>query len=810
METEQLMKALVAGLSGYGKEITGQDTEPLFSGEKKPAEKDKEKPKDDDDGQKVADAVMESARAYADGAAGQTKAIEFDPFLPGEIDPPPQTPAPVPAPAEPPPMALAPEDGDQLREPPRSTAEGSDEYKRGSRDPYFDLGGPQYRDAEGAKHMMAQPPPPTIDVEPIPAHDEPVPFYPDAQPQGGAVPQQTTPQAAPQHQAPVMGLPAPQGAQPFPPTARPEGYGLGYGDFNLALPAGSPPPQAPAPMPAPQAPAPAQPARQVMDEPTQAWMQAAHKAITSMPGLQNFPPPPKDLGPVFVANHRAKQAALDSKIAAQRQANTAEQQKVADGLTLKRESANLLNEVGIEAEKIAADFDAQIEPELAEMRSMMQKIERAEIKDYWADKSIFRRVMAAVAMGLGAYGSNINGGPNHAAKIIEGEINRDYNRQKANIQRSIDLYKMRGTQVARLQAVYTKKMNLLNAATSARYKGIMAKVSDQMAAATTAGAKAKGDALLADLQIAKAKLDDEMVKPFVEISKHQQKKWIEKVLALWGKGAATKAASSGVLTAKQWMDANKARGLTPDGSMSAYDSVWHRTLWQNLQKRIPSRVKMTEADKKSIGYYIRMRESLKQIRRLKYKGATPKRLRDYLLDKGGLRLAANDREKAYFLAVRNYVTAVLRRDSGAAITDAEAEKYSRLYATEPGDGPETDRAKARMLQQDFEATKSAAGKAYDQWAFNAGLDTTAPDYTTGKFESVPWTKPDGATFLKKRLGASDDSPDWIMLDSEGRALMGLTDEQKVGIDYRSSIQNIGDSSYKVGGYNNYLNSFMEK
>lgn len=680
-------------------------------------------------------------------------------------------------------------------------------HERGSRDPYYQDPLPPYNEGLGvgpspediANGVLPQPDPTAYSR--LPANPDPQPFVPP-DPQAQVVPVQAlapvqqpaapVPQPAPAPQAPAAPLQLPAPAQDLQ-ARTPQQNKPSFLDF-----AGQEQPAPgtefePGPIP----------------EPTAHWMEQAHKAITSMPGFENFPPPPQDQGLALQGHYDRQISAIDNKIAAQRDINAANETKAAEGIALQRESANILNEAGIEANQIADAFDKEIEPELAAMRDMMRKIERTEIRDYWADKSGFRKVMSAIAMGLGAYASSVNGGPNHAANIIKHQIDSDYRRQKANLDKTIDAYKMRGANLQRVGAVYTRKMNLLNAATSARYKGIMAKVSEKMAAATTDEARAKGQMLLADLELAKAKVDEQMLKPFVEITKHQQKEWAKAVFSIWANKAKASTSRLGILTPKQWMDINKANGLTPDGSMSAFDSKWHRELWQNLQNKIPSRVKMTEGDKKMIGYYVRMRESLAQIKRLNYKGANPKSLKSYLMDQGQLRLASNDLEKAYFLAVRNYVTAVLRRDSGAAITEAEADKYGRLYSTEPGDGPETDRAKKRLLQKDFESTKTSAGKAYDQWAFNAGIGTTGIDFQSKTYAPVPWVMPEGAWFKAKRQGASDNLPEWVLMSADGQPLMGLSDDQKVGLEYRTNIKTIGDRSYgKAGGYNQYLQNLQ--
>jgi hypothetical protein len=65
-------------------------------------------------------------------------------------------------------------------------------------------------------------------------------------------------------------------------------------------------------------------------------------------------------------------------------------------------------------------------------------------------------------------------------------------------------------------------------------------------------------------------------------------------------------------------------------------------------------------------------------------------------------------------AERNFVNAVLRRESGAAISPSEFASAEQQYFPRPGDPPEVKAQKLANRLQAFEAIKTAAGGAYDQ------------------------------------------------------------------------------------------------
>lgn len=65
-------------------------------------------------------------------------------------------------------------------------------------------------------------------------------------------------------------------------------------------------------------------------------------------------------------------------------------------------------------------------------------------------------------------------------------------------------------------------------------------------------------------------------------------------------------------------------------------------------------------------------------------------------------------------AERNFVNAVLRKESGAAISPTEFKSAEAQYFPRPGDAPEVLHQKALNRKIVFETLKSSSGRAYDQ------------------------------------------------------------------------------------------------
>lgn len=97
-----------------------------------------------------------------------------------------------------------------------------------------------------------------------------------------------------------------------------------------------------------------------------------------------------------------------------------------DAGTARKEAIALAQETAKDEERRYSNTTQELEQELADKK----------IVDYWADKSMGNRLMAALAIGMGAYAASMNGGPNTALQIIQGQIERDVDRQKFEFEKA--------------------------------------------------------------------------------------------------------------------------------------------------------------------------------------------------------------------------------------------------------------------------------------------------------------------------------------------------------------------------------------
>ncbi len=74
--------------------------------------------------------------------------------------------------------------------------------------------------------------------------------------------------------------------------------------------------------------------------------------------------------------------------------------------------------------------------------------------------------------------------------------------------------------------------------------------------------------------------------------------------------------------------------------------------------------------------------------------------------------AQSSEYQKYKQAASNFITALLRQESGAAIGKAEFDRYDREYMPQPGDGPEVLAQKAEARRVAVEGMKKGAGPGY--------------------------------------------------------------------------------------------------
>lgn len=102
--------------------------------------------------------------------------------------------------------------------------------------------------------------------------------------------------------------------------------------------------------------------------------------------------------------------------------------------------------------------------------------------------------------------------------------------------------------------------------------------------------------------------------------------------------------------------------------------------------------------------------------------------------------ATNQDAKSYRTYMREWLAALLRKDTGAAVTDSEFDFYGQTYFPVPGDTPQQVEAKRQARARALNGVKAASQGAYDEWFGDverapAGAKKGAPP--PGDYEYIP-------------------------------------------------------------------------
>lgn len=150
------------------------------------------------------------------------------------------------------------------------------------------------------------------------------------------------------------------------------------------------------------------------------------------------------------------------------------------------------------------------------------------------------------------------------------------------------------------------------------------------------------------------------------------------------------------------------------GDEKVKDPSMRRKMSYNQATRLIDSAK--EGPKKAAGFASRIRDSIDGMDKLIDTGLDPQKAA--LINKalgtglmGNLNLSAAEQE--YMTHANDALYAILRPETGAAITDQEIIGYSRMYLPQPGDKPGTIKLKKQKMENQFKALRTNAGSVYE-------------------------------------------------------------------------------------------------
>lgn len=218
---------------------------------------------------------------------------------------------------------------------------------------------------------------------------------------------------------------------------------------NQLQSAQTPPAQTTQPGPVAPAPDPQfQFAPQVLVPTTKTQTQTTEKSVVMPPAYGQAQQELDALQPAKQKNleeaARIGQAAADLEIEAIQAKRAAEEQNAI-------RQAELAKKREEEFSKVDADLQAKADA-----------ISKHEIKDYFANKSTFSKIMLGIATGVGQYSSSQTGGPNNAMIIIQNAIDNDFRQQKAVLDKMKMEYDISKGQRGLTQEKYDRAVSDLN------------------------------------------------------------------------------------------------------------------------------------------------------------------------------------------------------------------------------------------------------------------------------------------------------------------------------------------------------------
>ena len=252
-----------------------------------------------------------------------------------------------------------------------------------------------------------------------------------------------------------------------------------YPEAQAPAPPVAPEPMAPAPMPAPEAPRFAP----VETSETQTTTRSTQMTPEERKLMQD-----RDV----VAQQQIATAQKSAEIAkAQAQIEVQKQNEIS-AMAAKREEA-----IGA----LMAQADEDLAAKTQEREAEYTKFKEMEFKDYWEEKSTGSKIIAAIAVGLGQLGAGMQGrAGNTALDIINKQMDMDFARQKAAIDKQQTQYGMAKEGEALASSSYAKQLQNLQLKEAAAYETVAAKYASMLAAQGVPAAQIQADANVQTLQ----------------------------------------------------------------------------------------------------------------------------------------------------------------------------------------------------------------------------------------------------------------------------------------------------------------------
>jgi len=127
---------------------------------------------------------------------------------------------------------------------------------------------------------------------------------------------------------------------------------------------------------------------------------------------------------------RQAQQELQDSIEADRQAQQnllqIDQEKAAEAANINQEARRIETEFGAKEQELRNQGQEEIQSQLDEIDNKVEEFSNRKYEGYWNNKSTGTKILGAISLALGAYGSSLGGGPNTALTIINKAMDDDF------------------------------------------------------------------------------------------------------------------------------------------------------------------------------------------------------------------------------------------------------------------------------------------------------------------------------------------------------------------------------------------------
>ena len=377
----------------------------------------------------------------------------------------------------------------------------------------------------------------------------------------------------------------------------------------------------------------------------------------------------------------------------------------------------------LEVQQIMDQGDKQIAEARARHDAAYDAVAHFKFQDYWSDKSTGQKVLAGISLTLGVLGGGLSGtGRNAGAEVIEKAIATDYQKQRDRLKYLGDQEAMARTGIGdaqQAQVAMLKHVDLMEAAATDSAK---AKLMSGLARLGMTAEQIAGDQRVQALEAKSIEMRDKL---FGEEQHHIETQTLESIAQVAqkrGKGTGT-GKGGGKGPRSPWISEVTGKPAT---DVERHKDAFAERVVDQL-KTMEAMPPLSQSDAKTIRDYLAQRIILDKSPGI-----------DYLTKAAGMQNTLEGKlspeGRASFQAINEWSRAILRGESGGAITNQETLDTFKAYTPTVGDSPANVAKKHEAMRN---ATRQETRRSFRPSYWDEKLQMTGPAYTAPKAGAAP-------------------------------------------------------------------------